>query len=241
MIAAEGLDDRSLVAAFADTGVRNSIAVAAEAGRRRLLAAIPALEAACRRFSGFGADRLVPEQAAALDALGAIGGRDAAQALVRLIAKGVVQGPGLQKAIATAAGLGARLPAGTVLELLRHRDPKVRADACRCAHRWPGTATLLCDLLDDLHAEVRKAAACALGRMGRSEIRALLMRYLRQDPSAELIDAVVPIADEECVVLLGRIARAAPDLAEAALDALGAADHPRAQKIEDDIRRSRPT
>ena len=77
--------------------------------------------------------------------------------------------------------------------------------------------------------------------MGRGEHRALLLRYLRAEPSAELIDAVVSIADDECVVLLGRIARSIPNLAEAALDALDALDVPRAQKLADDIRRNRPT
>ena len=54
------------------------MALAAEAGRRRLAAAVPSLETLCRRFSGFGIDRMVPEQAAALQALAAIGGREAA-------------------------------------------------------------------------------------------------------------------------------------------------------------------
>jgi hypothetical protein len=39
--------------------------------------------------TGFGIDRMVPEQAAALRALGVIGGREAAQAVSRLIVRGV--------------------------------------------------------------------------------------------------------------------------------------------------------
>jgi hypothetical protein len=79
------------------------------------------------------------------------------------------------------------------------------------------------------------AAACALGRLGRSEARPLLVRFLREQPSAELIDAIAPIADEEYVVLLGRVARARPDLSEAVLDALDAIDDPRAEKIAGQI------
>ena len=75
------------------------------------------------------------------------------------------------------------------------------------------------------------AAACALGLMGRNEVRPLLTRYLREEPSAELIDAVSTIADEECVILLGRLARTMPDLSAAALDALHGIDHPRASRI----------
>ena len=51
------------------------------------------LERLCRRFTGFGGDRAVPEQVAALDALAANGGRDAADAVARIITKGAVQGP----------------------------------------------------------------------------------------------------------------------------------------------------
>jgi hypothetical protein len=77
--------------------------------------------------------------------------------------------------------------------------------------------------------------------MGRSEVRPLLARYLREKPSVEVIDAMAPLADEDCVILLGRIARAVPDLSEAVLDALDAIDHPRAEKIANAIRKESPT
>jgi HEAT repeat protein len=226
----------TLVAGLGDAGIRESIALIAEIGRRRLAAAIPALEALCRRFAGFGLDRVLPEQAAALDALSAIGGSDAARAVARLIAKGVVQGPSLQRAVSVAARLRANLPAGLVLELLRHRDPQIRADACRCVGAGPEAAVPLSELVDDLHPYVAVAAASALGRLGRSEVRPLLVRFLREKPSAELIDAIAPIADEECIILLGRLADACPDLSQAALDALDGIDHPRAEKLAADFR-----
>jgi hypothetical protein len=236
VIALEALDDERLIAALRNAGIRESIALAAEAGRRRLASAVPALEALCRRFAGFGADHAVPEQAAALDALSAIGGSDAARAVARLIAKGVVQGPSLQRAVSVAARLRANLPAGLVLELLRHRDPQIRADACRCVGAGPEAAVPLSELVDDLHPYVAVAAASALGRLGRSEVRPLLVRFLREKPSAELIDAIAPIADEECIILLGRLADACPDLSQAALDALDGIDHPRAEKLAADFR-----
>src|SRR6266403_1974702 len=231
VVACHTLDDDSLLAAIPNAGIRESVALVTEAGRRRSAAAIPVLEGLCRRFAGFGADRIVPEQAAALDALVMIGGTDAAQTLVRLIAKRIVQGPCLQQAVAAAALLGAKFPVDTVVEMLRHDDPQVRADACRCTRARPEVVPLLCDLLDDLHAHVRKAAACALGRMGRTEVRPLLVRYLREEPSVELVDAIAPIADDECVILLGRVARTQPHLSEAALDALLSIGHPRAEQI----------
>jgi HEAT repeat protein len=90
---------------------------------------------------------------------------------------------------------------------------------------------VLIDLLDDLNDEVRIAASCALGRMGRPEARAVLTRLLRDQPSSAVIEAVTTIADDECLVLLGRIARGAGDLAPAALEALEAIAHPRAERI----------
>lgn len=43
--------------------------------------------------------------------------------------------------------------------------------------------------------------------------------------------AIVDIADEECVVLLGRIARTMPDLSAAARAALEDIDHPQAARM----------
>jgi len=231
VIGPDSIEDEELLAALPHAGLADSVALTAEVGRRRLPAAIPVLEALCRRFAGFGADRIVPEQAAAIDALARIAGADAAGALARLIARRVVQGSCLQRAVAAAACLGAKLPAATVLEMLRHDDPQIRADACRFAQASPVVVAQLRDLLDDFQRPVRMAAACALGLMGRNEVRPLLARYLREEPSAQLIDAVAPVADEECIILLGRIVRTMPDLSAAALDALGSIDHPRASRI----------
>src|SRR5690348_12827508 len=72
-IACDVLDDASLIAMVPDAGMRDGPALAIEAARRKLSTAIPALEALCRRFSGFGTDRVVLEQAAALDSLVTIG------------------------------------------------------------------------------------------------------------------------------------------------------------------------
>jgi hypothetical protein len=235
IIGPDGIEDDELLAALPHAGLADSVALAAEAGRRRMTAAIPAVEALCRRLAGFGADRIVPEQATAIDALAQIAGSGAAQALARLIAKRTVQGPCLPRAVAAAARLGAKLPAGTVMELLRHNDPAIRADACRFAQPSPDMAAQFRELLDDLQRPVRMAAACALGLMGRNEVGPLLTRYLREEPSAELIDAVCPIADEECIILIGRIARTTPALSGAALDALDAIDHPLASKIAAEI------
>jgi hypothetical protein len=101
---ATALDDQALIAAIPESNLADSIALATEAGRRRLAAAIPSLETLCRRFSGFGIDRMVPEQAAALQALAMIKGREAAQAVSQLIVRGVVQGQLVREAPARHLG-----------------------------------------------------------------------------------------------------------------------------------------
>jgi hypothetical protein len=185
----------------------------------------------CRRFAGFGTQHALPEQIAALDALAAIGGSAAADAVARIISRAWVQGPTLARATAAAARLRSRLPAEIVLTLLRHGDPAIRADGCRLARTAPGIVATLIDLLGDLHHDVSRAAACALGRMGRAEARPVLKQVLLQEPSVPVIEAVAPIADEECVVLLGRIVGASPDLATAALDAIETIEHPVAARV----------
>ena len=68
-------------------------------------------------------------------------------------------------------------------------------------------------------------SACPHVKAGST--RPLLLRLLRSVPSAEVIAAVAAVADEECIVLLGRIAQTMPELSAAALDALATIDDPR--------------
>jgi len=234
------IDDDDLIAAIPESSFADGGMLAAEAGRRRLAAAVPALAALCRRFTGFGTRRPVPEQVAAIEALAMIGGRDAARAVSQLIERAVVQEPTLPVAMSAAARLGSTLSPDALRRLLQHAEPSIRADACRCARPLPDMIVILIDLLDDLDRRVAISAASALGRMGRIEARPLLKGLLRDDPSEGVIDAVSSIADEECGVLLGRIARSRPALADAALVSLENIDDVRATSIAAAIRRLRP-
>ena len=232
------IDDEALAAAIPESSFADSGILAAEAGRRRLADAVPALAVLCRRFSGFGVRRPVPEQAAAIEALAMIGGRDAAHAVSQLIERAVVQEPTLPIAVSAAGRLGSTLSPDTLRRLLRYAEPSIRADACHCARPLPDLILILIDLLDDLDRRVAVSAASALGRMGRIEARPVLKGLLRDDPSEETIDAVSSIADEECVVLLGRIARSNPALADAVLVSLENIDDSRAATLAASIRRS---
>ena len=177
-LAPESLSDAALIAALPDAGLADACALAAEAGRRRPSGAVKALAALCNRFVGFGAERRLQEQAAALEALAAIGSPEASRSVVDMIVKGIVQGPTLVVAVTAASQLGGIFPSAFALQLLRHSDPTVRASACACVRAGPEIVAALIDLLVDRDLEVSTAAACALGRMGRVEARGPLKRYL---------------------------------------------------------------
>ena len=238
-LASSEMDDEELIAAIPGSSLGDSCILAAEVGRRRLSAAVPALAMLCRRFAGFGTRRAVPEQVVAFEGLAAIGGRDAAHAVSEMIERAVVQGPTLQIAVRAAARLGSLLSPDALRRLLRHAEPGIRAEACRCARPLPELISILIDLLDDLDRAVVTSAAFALGRMGRIEARPVLKSLLEDDPSEDAIDAVASIADEECLVLLGRIARSSSALADAALNGLENVDDHRAFTIAEAIRRLR--
>ena len=89
------------------------------------------------------------EQAVALDALASIGGQEARQVASGLLDGRVVQGPTLKVAVRDAAALRCRLSAATVLPLLRHADPEVRAIACNIARDLTNVALDALALIDD--------------------------------------------------------------------------------------------
>ena len=152
--AAEGLSDDDLMAAIPDATLGEASALAAEAGKRRLSAAVPMLMSLCNRFVGYGAGVVVPEQIAALNALGAIGGQEATHAVSRLIAKKVVQGPTLIAALTVASQRGVVLPSDVALQLLRDPTSSVRAAACGCVRPGHEVITILLSMIDDPDDEV---------------------------------------------------------------------------------------
>lgn len=225
------LNDVDLLAAIPDAGIPLVFALIEEVGIRKLPEAVPALDRFCRLFKGFGIEREVPEQAAALGALAAIGGHESQSVISRLLADRVIQGPTIKIAACVAATLRCRLRAETVLSLLASSDPEVRTAGCRLALPQSDIFSALVGLLVDVDKNVRVSAACALGRFGRQEARGPLKNLLRKAPTALIVEAIAPVADEECIVILGRLARTDGNLANAALNALSDIDHPAAVKI----------
>ena len=236
-IDAARLSDGELIAVLPLARQNEAPALAREAARRGLADAVPALEALCRRFSGFGRDREVTEQIAALTALAALGDEAARLSVTRLIVSGAVSGPGLRVGMAAAAGLGCRLPSERVLAALRDDDPRVREAACRCANGGAEVAAALLELLADLHINVTRAAALALGRLGRREASAVLIGLLMTAPTPEVIEAVWAIAGEDEWVRLGQTALRVPELAGVVLEVLEESEAPRALAVAVGVRR----
>ncbi len=219
LFVATELSDAALIAALPEASLGEACTLAAEAGRRGLGNAVDALAALCQRFTGFGLDRRVPEQTAALDALCAIGGPEAARAVRRMIVRQCVEGPNLAAALVAAAALGVKLSPEAALPLLRHDDARLRAAACGCARAGGDVVPALIALLADPDNDVATSAACALGSMGRVEARNALKRALTARPSSRVIEALAGVADEEAIVLLARLGRKRPDLAQFVLSA----------------------
>jgi hypothetical protein len=228
------LSNAELIAVLPRARQTEAPALAQEAARRGLTDAIPALEALCRRFSGFGLDREVTEQTAALTGLASLGGT---AEVTRLIVTGSVRGPGVRVALDAAARLGCRLPPDRVAAGLRDDDPAVREAACRCALGGSEIIAPLLDLLTDLHPAVTHAAALVLGRLGRREASSVLTRMLGTAPSVEVIRALAAIATDDDWVRLGQTASRVPELASVVLEVLEDSEEPRATAVARGIRR----
>ena len=232
------LSDVALIQAIPGAGQSDAPGLAREAARRRLAAAVPALESLCRGFAGFGLDREIAEQAAALGALAEICGQPAAESVTRLIVSRAVAGPGLARALASATALGCVLPPERIAAWLRDDDPAIRAAACRCARPHAAVIAALLDCLSDLHPPVAEAAALALGRLGRREAAGILLRLLAAEPAPAVIASLAPVADDDACVRLGQTARTHPDLAPTVLAALEESEAPRAPVVAAGVRRA---
>lgn len=219
------LDDDALLEILPHAGAAECAVYVDEAVRRRPAGAVSALDNLCRRFKGFGLSRPVREQMIAVTGMAAIGGAEAATALRRLLTDNVIAEPGLPLVLDAAAKLRVRVPPGIVHDALNAADPDLRAQACRCARHWPATVPRLIELLEDLHRSVAREAAIALGVMGRNAATTTLIRLLKEEPTSEIMDALVSIGDDECFVALGRVADVWPDLRPMVVTALDSCEH----------------
>jgi len=199
------------------TGDRHGLVpLIAEVERRREATAAPLLVRVCRRHAGFDRSRAVPEVVAALNALTAVGAVDAAPAIIRLVEQGALGHASVAAALRYFASVRYR-PAAVLLRLhLDHDEAEVREAACTLA-AVIGTRShieRLLELCKDTSAEVIDAALIALGQLGHRPVKKALESRLQTatiDEIPKIVDALVPVSDEETAISLGRLVERVSD------------------------------
>ena len=241
----ERLTDAQLLERVRDAGPSDVDAVCTEIVSRSLEGAVPALETLWRRFAGFGIEKPLAEQLAVVDTLAHLGGADACSALRRIVLSRALPASLLPAALDAAAQAGLALPADFVGSFLTHGDAAVRNAAFALAARSNVAADRLREGLLDGSAANRRLATIALGLRGDPSARQPLYDELARFPSADVIEAITAVWDEDAIVHLGRCARRHPRLAGAALDALREIGTPRAEtaarRLESSAGASTPT
>ena len=227
----ETLTDHELLELSLKAGPSNVEAVCSEIVSRSLEAAVPALEALLRRFTGFGVEKPLREQVAVVDTLARLGGTDARSALRRIVLSKALPASLAPAALQAAAQAGLALPAPFVGSFLAHEDGAVRGAAFALAAKTNVPAERLGEGLFDRSAANRRLAAIALGLRGDARARRPLYDELARSPSTEIVEAIAAVGDDDAIVHLGRCARRHPGLAGAVLDALRDMGSPRAEVV----------
>ena len=195
---------------------RGFVPLIAEVERRREATAVPLLVRVCRRHAGFDRSRAVPEVVAALKALTAVGATDAAPAILRLVEQNALGHASVAAALRYFASVRHR-PATVLLRPhLNHDEAEVREAACTLAAviGTPRNIERLLELCKDTSAEVIDAALIALGQLGHRPVKTVLESRLQTaaiDEIPKIVDALIPVSDEETAVSLGRLAERVSD------------------------------
>lgn len=222
------LDGEELLSRFAAhldgrlPGGENCRATARELGRRREARAVPMLERLCRRLVGFDASHPIEDAVVAFEALAAIGDPGPGRAVTDMITLGAFGAAATAAALGYLAVIRERRAAPLARRLLDHDDPRLRAAACRLAGALSlGDALPLLEAcLQESDSRVARAAALALGHMGREVAKSRLESLLLSSAPAEfaeVVQAVIGVADGDTAVLLGRIADRADEAGRRAI------------------------
>lgn len=204
----------------------------AEAGKRRDGRAVPLLLRLCRRFAGHDREAPATELRLAFDALARIGDAGAGPPLVELVEKNAFGPSGTAAALGCLAALRCRQAGRLIRGAARHPEPAVRQAACLLAGALarPEELDPVLPLAKDPDRQVARAACLTLGRLGyrpaKPELEALLMRATPHDlPS--VVEALVPVADNDTAVMLGRVAERCDEEGRITIaSALGAIEAP---------------
>ena len=225
------LTDGEVIAMLPQAGGSNVEALCVEVVSRSLAVAVPGLEALWRRFSGFGVKVPYLEQRAVLSTLARLECEAARAALRAIVLSKGLPASLLPAAARAAAEAGLGLPAAFVAPLLVHEDIAVREPAFALAVRAGIGSGRLRDGLTDPSPAVCRRAAIAMGMRGDAEARERLVHELERNPTAEVIEALAEIGDDDAIVHLGRCAERHPALAERVLDALRDTEGTKAERL----------
>ena len=234
------LADGALIAMLPHAGRANVETLCAEVVSRSLAEAVPALEALWRRFSGFGVKTPYPEQRAVLSTLARLESEAARAALQAIVRSKELPASLLPAAARAAAEAGLGLPAAFVAPLLAHEDSTVREPAFALAVEAGIGSDGLRDGLTDPSPAVRRLAAIAMGMRGDAEAREPLVDELERNPTAEVIEALSVIGDDDAIVHLGRCAANRPALAESVIAALHDVESTKAERLVSRLEAARP-
>ncbi len=195
---------------------RGLVPLIAEVERRREATAAPLLVRVCRRHAGFDRSRAVPEVVAALEALTAVGAADAAPAIIRLVEQGALGHASVAAALRYFASVRHRPAAVLLRPHLDHDEAEVREAACTLAAVIGKRRNIerLLELCKDTSAEVIDAALIALGNLGHRPVKKVLESRLQTaaiDEIPKIVDALVPVSDEETAIGLGRLVERVSD------------------------------
>ena len=195
---------------------RDLLPIIAEVERRREPTAAPSLVRVCCRHAGFDRSCAVPEVAAALKALAAIGAADAAPAILRLVEQGALGHGSVAAALRYFASVRHRPAVALLRPHLDHDEAELREAACTLAAVIGSHSHIerLLELCNDTSAEVVGAALISLGNLGHRPVKKLLESRLQTaatDEILKIVDALVPVSDEETAICLGRLAERISD------------------------------
>ena len=205
--------DDDLLAALPRAGLSNVDALCSEVVARSLSAAVPALEALWRNFTGFGPNRPHRQQLAVIDTLARLDGATSQAALRRIVLSRALPVSLLPTALQGAIQARLALPAVFVEPLLVHDETTVRLAAFSLALRSAVSIDGLREGLQDPADGIRRLAGIALGLRGDPQARQTLLRELSRSPSPEVIEAITAVWDDDVIVHLGRCAHRHPHLA----------------------------
>ena len=227
----ERLTDDELLESIPEAGPSDVEAVCTEILSRSLESAVPALASLWRRFVGFGIEKPLAEQLAVVDTLARLDCANARSVLRGIVLSRALPASLLPAALQAAVQGGLSLPGAFVGSLFKHGDAAVRGAAFALAAKSNVVADRLREGLIDGSALNRRLAAITLGLRGDPIARQPLYDELARFPSADVIEAITGVWDEDAIVHLGRCARHHPQLVGAALDALREIGTPRAQTV----------